>query len=91
MTVFQFFFIHLELRRELRDESGRKQGGKISVAGLKVVKMLMCSLEGGYTSKGLKRRIILLSFQRCVNPDKLFIKEVICLVFTTHYDLPIRN
>lgn len=63
MTVFQFFFIHLELRRELRDESGRKQGGKISVAGLKVVKMLMCSLEGGYTSKGLKRRIILLSFQ----------------------------
>lgn len=50
-------------------DMGGKQGGEVAVAGLKVVKKIMCSFEGGYPSKGLERRITLLSFQWCVNPN----------------------
>ena len=53
-------FVHFELRREPCIEAGERT----QELDYRIVK-IMCSLEGGYTSKGSEKKTL----QRCVNLD----------------------
>lgn len=64
---FAFYFMHLERRRDFKEDYARREKARQGLDG-RVVTQMMCSREGGYTSKGLERRI-LLACQSCANLD----------------------